>query len=100
MMNQATLLGPALAPVVGGAMSRYYSWRIMQLALGIGASIVYTIVIFSLPETSHPGSRGVDKDPRQTTGTGRKFVILNPFRCLQLLQSPNIFNIVGCPDFP
>ncbi|TCD62516.1 hypothetical protein EIP91_006790 [Steccherinum ochraceum] len=80
------LLGPALAPVIGGFFAEYYSWRIMQLALCIAGLVTLTLVSLFLPETSHPGSRGVDK---LEDGKPR-WVWLNPFKGLALLRSPNV----------
>jgi len=80
------LLGPALAPVAGGFAAQYYSWRIMQLALAISGAITLVSVILFLPETSHPGTRGVEKVEEGKT----KWVWLNPFKSLALLRSPNV----------
>lgn len=43
-----------------------------------------------LPETAHPGSRGID----QVRGPKKLFVWVNPFRCLALLRRPNIMAVV------
>ncbi|KAG6829529.1 hypothetical protein H0H92_004266 [Tricholoma furcatifolium] len=83
----ACLLGPALAPPVGGFFTSYSTWRVMQLVLGaFGCSILLAISIF-LPDTSHPGSRGVDKVPEGQS----KLVFVNPLKPLALLRSPNLF---------
>ncbi|GJJ15289.1 hypothetical protein Clacol_009565 [Clathrus columnatus] len=55
------LLGPPLAPISGGFLATYASWRIMQIVLGIFGFIAFLIVLVYLPETSHPGERGIDK---------------------------------------
>ncbi|KAH8100315.1 MFS general substrate transporter [Cristinia sonorae] len=80
------LLGPALAPVAGGFAAEYYSWRIMQLSLLVSGLAVFTAVALFLPETSHPGTRGVEK---HQVGKPR-WVWLNPFKSLALLRSPNV----------
>ncbi|KAK7679623.1 hypothetical protein QCA50_017334 [Cerrena zonata] len=84
----AVLLGPAIAPLLGGAAAHYYSWRLMQTILfGLGF-VMLLVTMFLLPETSHPGARGVDK---LVEAEGRsRWVWLNPFECLSLLRSPNI----------
>ncbi|GJJ15287.1 hypothetical protein Clacol_009563 [Clathrus columnatus] len=55
------LLGPPLAPISGGFLATYASWRIMQVVLGVLGFITFMIVLFYLPETIHPGERGIDK---------------------------------------
>ncbi|KAH8100312.1 MFS general substrate transporter [Cristinia sonorae] len=79
-------VGPVLAPVIGGFMAQYYSWRIMQLVLFISGLTILTIVSLFLPETIHPGTRGLDS---LQTGK-RRWVWLNPFKSLALLRSPNV----------
>ncbi|KAI0081509.1 MFS general substrate transporter [Panus rudis PR-1116 ss-1] len=84
----AVLLGPALAPPAGGFAAHYYSWRIMQVILGICGAVMWLVTFLLLPETTHPGTRGVDK-LIESEGKA-KWVWLNPFRSLWLFQSPNI----------
>ncbi|KAI0782099.1 major facilitator superfamily domain-containing protein [Abortiporus biennis] len=83
----AVLLGPALAPLAGGIASHYFSWRIMQGCLFIYAILMFITTLFFLPETSHPGTRGVEKVTE--AGDKSRFVVINPFKCLALLRSPN-----------
>ena len=103
-------MGPTLAPLAGGEAifisvsccsyflrvglaAHYYSWRFMQQFLGLVGFLVFFIVIFFLPETSHPNKRGVDNlDP----GLLPKWrpVILNPLGPLWLLRSPNLLVVV------
>ena len=71
-------------------MAQYYSWRIMQLALLVAALTTLTLITLFLSETSHPGTRGVDK----LEGGKFKLVWLNPFQSLSLLQSPNVTLVV------
>ncbi|KAF9009715.1 major facilitator superfamily domain-containing protein [Cyathus striatus] len=85
------LLGPALAPLAGGAAAHYASWRIMQYSLGVCGLVSFIFMLLFLPETSHPGSREVDK----LVTTGKHIprwrpVLLNPLRPLWLLRSPNL----------
>ncbi|KAJ2936163.1 hypothetical protein H1R20_g935, partial [Candolleomyces eurysporus] len=66
----------------------------MQLILAIAVLLVFISVLLILPETSHPGTRGVDKSEVPVSGrNSRKLkmpVILNPFKPLLLLRSPNV----------
>ena len=92
MSTQAVLLGPALAPPIGGIMAHYYSWRIMQYALAAFAASNFLLTLLFQPETSQPGARGVDK---LVANEGKaRWVWLNPFKCLSLLRSPNILFMV------
>jgi len=93
-----TLLGPPIAPVLGGWLATYVSWRVMQLVIAIMGLIAFVFIAIFLPETSHPGTRGIDKSrvtgsltkspSVQRDNTHRRFVLLNPFRILVLLKSP------------
>ncbi|KAF8576298.1 MFS general substrate transporter [Ramaria rubella] len=97
------LFGPALAPLLGGLTATYASWRIMQLIIfSMGLAALVFVAAF-LPETSHPGSRGIDKLRAGETDTasassGKKqtwvWVWLNPFNPLGLLRGPNISLVV------
>jgi MFS family permease len=88
LIRQAILLGPAIAPVIGGVTAHYYSWRVMQLGLFLFAFTCLIFTIFLQPETSQPGARGVDK--ARAKGDSDRLVFLNPFSSLGLLRSPNI----------
>ncbi|KAF7777737.1 hypothetical protein Agabi119p4_3809 [Agaricus bisporus var. burnettii] len=85
------LLGPALAPPVGGFMASYASWRIMQQLLGLFCLVAFVIIFLAFPETSHPGARGIDK-VRQSGEVRRSWLprFVNPLKPLDLLRSPNI----------
>ncbi|KAF8521417.1 major facilitator superfamily domain-containing protein [Hysterangium stoloniferum] len=92
-----TLLGPPLAPVLGGWLATYASWRMMQLGIAIIGLLAFAFVAIFLPETSHPGTRGIDKYMVESLAkslsvphnrTHWRFVSLNPFRILLLLKSP------------
>ena len=82
-----------MAPLVGGIMAHYYSWRTMQYALAAFGSANFALILLFQPETSQPGARGVDK-MIANEGAAR-WVWLNPFRCLGLLRSPNIMFLVS-----
>ncbi len=79
--------------MAGGVTTYYYSWRVMQAIIGIGAAVMLFLVLAILPETSHPGSRGVDKMVEKGGKSG--WVWLNPFRAIALLRSPNVFLVVS-----
>ncbi|EMD34241.1 hypothetical protein CERSUDRAFT_117129 [Gelatoporia subvermispora B] len=84
----ASLSGAAFAPVAGGLAAHYASWRAMQYVLFANGLAALIAVALFLPETSHPGARGVDKatdEPRR-----HRWVWLNPFRCLALLRAPTV----------
>ncbi|KAI9570823.1 major facilitator superfamily domain-containing protein [Boletus coccyginus] len=91
----ATLSGLAIAPPVGGALAQYWSWRGLQASLGVWGVIQLLLLAFFLPETAHPGSRGIDK----ARGRNKLFVWINPFRCLTFLRSPNIMAITLANTF-
>ncbi|KZT09415.1 MFS general substrate transporter [Laetiporus sulphureus 93-53] len=88
----ASLLGAALAPLVGGLATHYTSWRDMQYALFVTGLIAIALMFRYLPETSHPGTRGVDKLASASECSSKRvgWVWLNPFSSMALLRSPNI----------
>lgn len=64
----------------------------MQVFLSGFGFLLLLATFFTLPETSHPGARGVDK---MIEAEGRStWVWLNPFSSLKLLKSPNITLLV------
>jgi hypothetical protein len=71
----------------------------MQLILALSALVALALIYFFLPETSHPGMRGIDKyllkhpEARQKGRVGFKWV--NPFVTLKLLRSPNLLALVS-----
>jgi len=83
------LLGPALAPLAGGLAAHYYSWRLMQLSIGIVGLATFFCILAFFPETYHPGQRGVDK--LDSARAARWWpVFINPLRPLGILRSPNL----------
>ncbi|KAG7086356.1 hypothetical protein E1B28_002316 [Marasmius oreades] len=92
----ACLIGPALAPVVGGLAAHYASWRVMQVGLGVGGLGAFACVLLFLPETSFPGTRGIDKRRAELGTDDIPFTIPNPFAAIALLRSPNITAISLC----
>ena len=91
---KAILFGMSVAPTVGGVTAHYYSWRTTQYGLAVAALFSFCCTLLFMPETSHPGARGVDK-LIQKEGKSR-WVWLNPFNILVLLRSPNVSFIVSC----
>ena len=71
----------------------------MQMALAASGLVGLTCVVVFLPETSHPGSRGVDKLAYDLLGTRRptrwKLEFINPFGALWLLRSPVLMAVVS-----
>ncbi|KAH7927893.1 MFS general substrate transporter [Leucogyrophana mollusca] len=84
MFLAVQLIGPAVAPLGGGIAAHYASWRHMQYILCVASILTLILSSAFLPETSHPGSRGMD----QTGASKRKIVFINPLRSLRLLRSP------------
>jgi predicted MFS family arabinose efflux permease len=74
-----------------GIFTQYLSWRIFHAALGVCGMIQVLLLFVFLPETAHPGTRGIDK----IQGQKKAFVWINPFRCLAFLRSPNIIVVVS-----
>jgi hypothetical protein len=66
----------------------------MQYALGLSGAAGFVFILILLPETSHPGTRGVDKLMRETNGA-QKYVFVNPLKSLWLLRSPNLLAVVS-----
>lgn len=63
----------------------------MQAGIEFAALLTYLLVYIGMPDTSHPGTRGVDKQ----FGGEFKWVWLNPFRCLRYMRSPNLLALVS-----
>ncbi|KAJ7209671.1 MFS general substrate transporter [Mycena pura] len=96
----ASLIGSTIAPVVGGWGAKYSSWRNVQHGIFFVGIAMYLGMLTLLPETSQPGTLGMDKQATDSEiHPRRKFrwVWLNPFSCLYLLRSPNLLcvTIVG-----
>ncbi|KAF9460888.1 major facilitator superfamily domain-containing protein [Collybia nuda] len=90
----ACLVGPALAPPIGGFAVRYLSWRVMQLIIAFFGIMIYLAMLILFPETSHPGMRGIDKRRKKDPDARRSNIIfINPFRPLWLLRSPNLLAV-------
>ncbi|KAF7439853.1 hypothetical protein PC9H_000190 [Pleurotus ostreatus] len=59
----ASLLGPAIAPLTGGKCiaTHYSSWRMLQWGFLIYGLALLVLMVLWLPETSHPGTLGIEK---------------------------------------
>ncbi|GJJ11730.1 hypothetical protein Clacol_005968 [Clathrus columnatus] len=92
----AILMGPPLAPLFGGVVATYFSWRATQLFIFLLGFIAFISVVKFLPETSHPGSRGIDGYSAVEELKGfliidrKQWVWLNPFKPLGLARNPAI----------
>lgn len=64
----------------------------MQYILAVCSLFAFTLLYFLLPETSHPGARGMDELPPNKR---RNFVLLNPLKSMTLLRSPNLTAVVS-----
>ncbi|KAG1802562.1 MFS general substrate transporter [Suillus subaureus] len=87
----ATLLGFAVAPFLGGAATQYWSWRNLHYSIGVLGLVEMLLLYLSFPETSHPGTLGIDKLKH------RRWIHItwiNPLRSLWLLRSPNLFAVM------
>jgi len=78
-----------------GIFTQYWSWRVFHAALGVWGVIQVLLLFFFLPETTHPGTRGIDK----IQGQEKAFVWINPFSCLAFLRSPNIMAVALSNSF-
>ncbi|ORZ00093.1 major facilitator superfamily domain-containing protein [Absidia repens] len=77
------LLGPALGPVVGGALNQRFGWRSNFWFVVIATAIVWVSMIFFLPETSR-------RTPRMENSMNKKRKWSNPFAALAMYKYPNI----------
>ncbi|KAG1842313.1 major facilitator superfamily domain-containing protein [Suillus tomentosus] len=87
----ATLFGFAVAPFLGGVAAQYWSWRKLHYSLAVWGLLELLLIYILLPETSHPGTLGIDKLKQR-----RRIHIawVNPLRSLWLLRSPNLFGVM------
>ncbi|KAF9259052.1 MFS general substrate transporter [Marasmius fiardii PR-910] len=87
----ACSLGSMVAPVVGGFVAHYASWRAMQFSLGVAGLLGFLLLGLFLPETSLPGARGIDKRGAEPGQNTTALIIPKPFSAIALLlRSPNI----------
>ncbi|MEJ0016072.1 MAG: multidrug effflux MFS transporter [Acetobacteraceae bacterium] len=57
LLGAAWGLAPVLAPAAGGLMVQFVSWRVVFLAIALGAAVVAVVVAMLLPETLAPERR-------------------------------------------
>jgi predicted MFS family arabinose efflux permease len=71
---------------------QYWSWRNLHYSLGAWGLLEMFLIYLSLPETSHPGTTGIEKVARR-----RRLHIawVNPLSSLWLIRSPNLFVTVS-----
>ncbi|KAG2121509.1 major facilitator superfamily domain-containing protein [Suillus cothurnatus] len=87
-----TLFGEAVAPFLGGAATQYWSWRNLHYCLGAWGVLEILLIYLSFPETSHPGTLGINKVTR------RRWIHIswvNPLSSLWLLRSPNLLAVMS-----
>ncbi|GJJ05920.1 hypothetical protein Clacol_000107 [Clathrus columnatus] len=77
-----------VAPFLSGIVTSYFPWRAMHIVLVFMSFLSVILVVLYLPETSHPGTIGVCKDPILRRKGGLR--LLNPFKSLKLLKIPGI----------
>jgi MFS family permease len=87
----ATLFGFAVAPLLGGTAAQYWSWRNLHYSLAAWGLLELFLVYLSFPETSHPGTLGIDKLTRKRW---IHITWVNPLSSLWLLRSPNLFAVM------
>ncbi|TFK35470.1 major facilitator superfamily domain-containing protein [Crucibulum laeve] len=98
IFQSASLISCALAPPLGGISAHYFSWRISQLILSAVALCMFLVMLALFPETSHPGTRGLDKYKAEgkILPTWRP-IYINPLQALRLLRSPILIIIsIAC----
>jgi MFS family permease len=92
------LIAPATAPLFGGILSHYTSWRVAQMSLAIAALVAAVFVALFLPETAHPSSGNGEQKKELFIPIGRhRFPLINPFRPLKVMLDPRIFLAVCLP---
>jgi MFS family permease len=87
----ATLFGFAVAPLLGGAAAQYWSWRNLHYSLAAWGLLELLLIYLWFPETSHPGTLGID---RLTRRRWIHITWVNPISSLWLLRSPNLFAVM------
>jgi len=75
-----------------GAAAQYWSWRNLHYSIAAWGFLQMFLIYLSFPETSHPGTMGIEKVARK-----RRFHIVwvNPLSSLWLLRSPNLLATVS-----
>jgi hypothetical protein len=73
----------------------------MQLTIALLGCVVFVTMLLFFPETSHPGTRGIDKRRLECSEGGQRsdLVFINPIKSLWLLRSPNLLAVVSTAAF-
>ncbi|KAH9917966.1 major facilitator superfamily domain-containing protein [Fomitopsis serialis] len=83
----AALIGPAIAPFLGGLSVHFASWRALHMIFALLSVFMFIVMYYLLPETSHPGTRGADHKFGEEKW---RWHWLNPLKSLTLLRAPNL----------
>ncbi|KAG1749487.1 MFS general substrate transporter [Suillus lakei] len=73
-----------------GVAAQYWSWRNLHYSIGALGLLEMLLVYLSFPETSHPGTLGIDKLQHKRW---IHITWVNPLSSLWLLRSPNLFAV-------
>lgn len=78
-----------------GVTAHYFSWRAIHYGLALFGFGGLFFIFWSFPETSHPGTMGIDEFKKRggVHPKGRP-ILLNPFKQLLYLRGPNILATV------
>lgn len=90
------LVGPFVAPIVGGALAQRFTWRATMWFVTVLSVLEFAFILFLLPETWRP-----KHDTEQTISHAHLSlrlriwqwlidVVIKPLRCLLLLQYPPV----------
>jgi DHA1 family bicyclomycin/chloramphenicol resistance-like MFS transporter len=71
-MNLMVVLGPGLAPLLGGALASAFGWRSIFYLLSLLGILNLLFALWLLPE-SHPPGGGAPKDGAQVDGLARNY---------------------------
>ncbi|KAG1890704.1 major facilitator superfamily domain-containing protein [Suillus fuscotomentosus] len=73
------------------AATHHWSWRNLHYSIGAWGLLEMLFIYLSFPETSHPGTLGIDKLPSRRS---IHITWINPLSSLWLLRSPNLFVVM------
>ncbi|KAI1840893.1 hypothetical protein JX266_012903 [Neoarthrinium moseri] len=85
--SSGTLVGPALGPLLGGAIVTYVNWRDIYWLQTAMAGLASVLAIFVIPETIHQKQWAAIPKDRRVRET---FRALNPAKLLALIGDVNI----------
>lgn len=94
------LLGPMLGPIIGGFLNEGLGWRSIFYFLAIFCFLIWTGIVFGLPETWRSPVPKIDSQnsrleadieaKEEGCSKKKKTKIINPIGALKLLLYPNI----------